>query len=69
VLSALGGAFGVLVGSLVTGGVAWANGWVVVIPPAAVGIGVGATLVVGGVAGLWPAIRAARTPPSVALSG
>jgi putative ABC transport system permease protein len=30
--------------------------------------GVLATIAIGAVAGLYPAVRAARTPPSVALS-
>ncbi|RKQ93595.1 putative ABC transport system permease protein [Solirubrobacter pauli] len=69
VLSALGGAAGVGLGGAVTVVVASVNGWVVVIPPTVVALGAGATVVVGGVAGLWPAVRAARTPPSTALSG
>lgn len=69
VLSALGGAVGVGLGAAVTVVVAAVNGWVVVIPPTVVALGAGATVVVGGVAGLWPAVRAARTPPSTALSG
>ena len=68
-LSTLGGAAGVVLGCAVTVVVATLNGWVVVIPPAVVALGAGATIVVGGLAGLWPAVRAARTPPSTALNG
>lgn len=69
VLSALGGAAGVALGSAVTAVVAALNGWVVVIPPTVVALGAGATIAVGGLAGLGPAVRAARTPPSTALNG
>jgi putative ABC transport system permease protein len=69
VLSAIGGAAGVGLGATVTVLVASLNGWVVVIPPTVVALGAGATIVVGGLAGLWPAMRAARTPPSTALNG
>lgn len=48
--------------------IALANGWVPVIPVAVLVGGVGATLAIGAVAGLYPAIRAARTPPTAALS-
>jgi len=69
VLSAIGSAAGVALGAAVTAVVASLNGWVLVIPPTVVALGAGATIVVGGLAGLWPAVRAARTPPSTALNG
>ncbi len=69
VLSAIGGAAGVALGAAVTAVAASLNGWVLVIPPTVVALGAGATIVVGGVAGLRPAVRAARTPPSTALNG
>ncbi|MET0854755.1 MAG: ABC transporter permease [Microterricola sp.] len=67
-LSALGGVAGVLLGSAASAAIALANGWVPVIPLTVLAAGVGATLAIGGVAGLYPAIRAARTPPTAALS-
>ncbi|WP_222195087.1 ABC transporter permease [Modestobacter italicus] len=67
-LSALGGIAGAGMGSAVTAVVAVANGWTVVVPPGVLVVGVAATLVIGGVAGLYPAVRAARTPPTVALA-
>jgi putative ABC transport system permease protein len=40
-----------------------------VVPAWATAGGVAATLVIGGVAGLYPAIRAARLAPTEALAG
>ena len=68
VLSALGGVAGAGIGTLVTAVVAFANDWPTVVPPVVLAAGVVATLVVGAVAGLYPAIRASRTPPTAALS-
>jgi putative ABC transport system permease protein len=39
------------------------------VPPGVLGTGVAATVVIGAVAGLYPAVRAGRTPPTVALNG
>lgn len=69
VLSALGGTLGAVLGWLVTAVIAPLNGWPVSIPVSAVGFGLGATLLIGGAAGLYPAMRAAATPPTTALSG
>jgi ABC-type antimicrobial peptide transport system permease subunit len=44
------------------------NDWPFALPPAVIGIAVGVTLIIGAIAGLHPAIRAARTPPTAALS-
>ncbi|MFD2764325.1 ABC transporter permease [Micromonospora eburnea] len=67
-LSALGGLGGVLLGSGVTAGYALSQSWPTVVPPWAVGGGVGATLLIGALAGLYPAIRAARLAPTEALA-
>lgn len=69
VLSALGGVVGAVIGYLVTATVATISGWPVVVPPLVLAVGIGSTLVAGAVAGLYPAVRAARTPPNTALSG
>ncbi len=67
-LSALGGAGGVLLGIAVTGGYATTQHWPTVIPAWATAGGLIATLVIGGLAGLYPAMRAARLAPTEALA-
>ncbi|MFJ2032998.1 ABC transporter permease [Streptosporangium sp. NPDC087985] len=67
-LSALGGVGGAVLGALATVGYALSRGWPPVVPPWAVGGALGATLVIGTVAGIYPAMRAARLSPTVALS-
>jgi putative ABC transport system permease protein len=66
-LSAIGGIAGVLIGSAVTAGYASLQGWRIIIPTLAVTGGFGAALAIGAVAGLYPAMRAARMSPTEAL--
>jgi putative ABC transport system permease protein len=66
-LSVLGGAVGVAAGALSTAIYASANGELVDIPPEAWAGGFGAALLIGAVAGLLPALRAARMSPTEAL--
>jgi len=67
-LSLLGGLAGVLLGFLVTAAYATTQNWPTVVPWWALGGGVGATVVIGAIAGLYPAIRAARLAPTEALA-
>jgi putative ABC transport system permease protein len=67
-LSVLGGGAGILLGSGVTAVYATLQGWPTVVPAWAVAGGITAALVIGGVAGLYPAIRAARVAPTEALA-
>ncbi|MBP2707959.1 ABC transporter permease [Microbispora sp. RL4-1S] len=67
-LSALGGVAGAVLGGLATAGYATSRGWPPVVPAWAFAGAVGATLVIGTLAGLYPAMRAARLSPTVALS-
>ena len=66
-LSLGGGAAGVLAGAAATALYARAHGEAVVIPPGAWAGGLGAAVVIGALAGLLPAIRAARMSPTEAL--
>jgi putative ABC transport system permease protein len=66
-LSVLGGGAGTAIGMLATAAYAISQGWSIVIPPLALYGGFGAALLIGGVAGLYPAARAARLSPTDAL--
>ena len=66
-LSLLGGTVGVGLGVLSTAIYAATKGWAIVVPPLAWGGGFGAALLIGAVAGLLPALRAARMSPTEAL--
>ena len=66
-LSLLGGAAGVLLGALATAIYASAQGWAIVIPALGWAGGLGAALGIGAIAGLLPALRAARLSPTEAL--
>jgi putative ABC transport system permease protein len=66
-LSVLGGLAGTVIGGVATAVYALTQHWSVVIPPLALYGGVGAALVIGAVAGLYPATRAARLSPTEAL--
>jgi len=67
-LALLGGGVGILLGWLATLVYASLQGWPVDIPLWTVGGGMGATLLIGSIAGLYPALRAARLAPTEALT-
>ena len=66
-LSLIGGAVGVGVGALATTIYAHTKHELVVIPTEAWAGGIGAAVLIGAIAGLWPALRAARLSPTQAL--
>ncbi len=66
-LSALGGLTGVALGALITALYAASRSWEVVVPLLGLVGGLAASLVIGAVAGLYPAMRAARLAPTEAL--
>jgi putative ABC transport system permease protein len=66
-LSVVGGVAGVIVGAAATAIYAHGKGWATVIPADAWAGGLGAAILIGALAGLLPAIRAARLSPTQAL--
>jgi putative ABC transport system permease protein len=62
-----GGGAGVGLGALATAAYATSKGWAIVIPTSAWTGGLAAALLIGALAGLLPAIRAARLAPAEAL--
>jgi putative ABC transport system permease protein len=67
VLGLLGGVVGVALGVASTSVYAHTKGWATVVPPEAWLGGFAASLVIGAIAGLMPALRAARMSPTQAL--
>jgi putative ABC transport system permease protein len=66
-LAVIGGVVGVLAGVAATAVYASSKSWAVVIPTAAWSGGIAAAILIGAFAGLMPAVRASRMPPTVAL--
>ncbi|HEX4059400.1 MAG TPA: ABC transporter permease [Streptosporangiaceae bacterium] len=66
-LALAGAAAGDIAGAVATASYAYAKGWPIVIPPEAWAGGLGAALLIGALAGLLPALRAARLSPTQAL--
>ena len=66
-LSVLGGVAGVAAGAVATAVYANVKDWTIVIPAEAWAGGIGSAIVIGAIAGLMPALRAARLSPTEAL--
>jgi putative ABC transport system permease protein len=66
-LAVIGGVVGVLAGAAATAVYASWKGWAIVIPVEAWSGGIASAILIGAFAGLMPAVRASRMPPSVAL--
>jgi putative ABC transport system permease protein len=66
-LAAIGGIVGVLAGAIATVIYAGAKNWEIVIPVEAWMGGIVSAILIGAFAGLMPAVRASRMPPTVAL--
>jgi putative ABC transport system permease protein len=66
-LAGAGGIAGAVLGALVTLAYAASRGWTPAVPPEALAGGAAAALAIGAVAGLYPAVRAARLSPTDAL--
>jgi putative ABC transport system permease protein len=66
-LAAAGGALGVATGTIATAIYVNLKNWALVVPPLAWGGGLGAAIAIGAIAGLLPALRAARMQPTEAL--
>jgi putative ABC transport system permease protein len=66
-LTVLGGIAGVTLGAIATAYYATTHGWTIVVPTVAWAGGIASAIVIGAVAGLLPAIRAARLAPTQSL--
>jgi len=66
-LAVIGGVVGVLAGAAATAVYANVKRWAVVIPAEAWSGGIASAILIGAFAGLLPAVRASRMPPTVAL--
>ena len=67
ILSGLGGLAGVGLGIGLTATYARVQGWQTVVPANSIVLGLAAAVAIGAIAGLFPAIRAARLAPTDAL--
>jgi putative ABC transport system permease protein len=66
-LALIGGAAGSALGAAVTAGYAHHAHWQAIVPARGLAAGISATLAIGALAGLYPAMRAARLAPTDAL--
>jgi putative ABC transport system permease protein len=68
VLALLGGLGGAALGLAITVGYAAERGWPTALPGPALAAGIAASVLIGGIAGLYPARRASRVSPTAALA-
>ena len=68
-LSGLGGLGGIGLGSALTTVYANRQGWIIELPPAMLAGGLAAAVIIGVLAGLYPAAKAARLDPAIAVAG
>jgi putative ABC transport system permease protein len=66
-LAAIGGVLGTALGALITVGYAVSQDLAVAVPLDALGASIGAAMLIGALAGLYPATRAANIPPAQAV--
>ena len=66
-LSLLGAVAGIGLGAAATALYASLQGWIVVVPASSIAAAVGISILLGALAGLYPAVRAARLAPATAL--
>lgn len=66
-LAGIGGVLGTLIGASITAAYAVNRDLTLAVPAAGLAASIGAALLIGAVAGLYPAIRAARIPPAQAV--
>ena len=66
-LSCLGGIAGVAIGAAITSGYARSRDWTLSIPVSTLAAGIGASLVLGALVGVYPASRASRLAPADAI--
>ncbi len=66
-LSGIGGVVGTALGAGITVAYAANRDLTVAVPPQGIAFSIGAALVVGAIAGLYPAWRASRIPPAEAV--
>ena len=68
-LAGIGGVADALAGAALTMAFAYANEWRLDLPPGLFLAGIGSAMIIGTVAGAYPALRASRFPPMEALRG